>query len=104
MTAKNFHHKGTQGGGIADIARHRRNRKSKKPNLPFARFASFAVKFLLFNFRFLAISAILAILFLCVPSCPLSSSAFGPRKRMKIGFSTLWLKVYSSSEVLSCED
>jgi hypothetical protein len=25
-----------------------------------------------------------------VPSCPLSFRAFGPRKLMKIGFSTLW--------------
>jgi hypothetical protein len=34
---------------------------------------------------------------LCVPSCPLSSRAFGPRKRMKIGFSTLWFKFFPIS-------
>lgn len=39
---------------------------------------------------------------LCVPSCPLSSRAFDPRKRMKIGFSTLWLRfgsgIYQSTK------
>jgi hypothetical protein len=44
--------------------------------------------------------------FLCLPSCPLSSRAFGPRKRMKIGFSTLWLTalVFRSPDHARCPD